>query len=430
MTATIRIAAVQLHAHDREDFARSLDAIAATARRAAENADLVVLPEATFPAYVLGDARIDDSAIEGALDRLREIARTSRTVIVAGAALHDGIALRNAAIVIDADGTTAGRADKIFLWHFDRSWFEAGQRIEPVMTTLGKLGVLVCADGRIPTIARALVDRGAALLVMPTAWVTSGRNPDALENVQADLLARVRARENGVPLVAANKCGSERMMVAYCGKSQIVDAHGNLLAIAGQHDAEIVAASVTIGTTRPFRSTLDTAVAPVRRAVSPRRIAICDDPFPADLAERMAVLGADCAMSPDGQWHASSSDPFPCARVDETTALDPAGIVGYQRAGYGCVAWSAVTDDDWIEPFARARALELRMYAVVFDTHARRTFAVDPDGTVIAGTFDDYRLATFTFDPRETLETTVAPGTDVAEGIESTAAILENFLVT
>ena len=58
---------------------------------------------------------------------------------------------------------------------------------------------------------------------MPTAWVTSGRDPGALENVQADLLARVRAYENGVPFVAANKCGVELGIALYCGKSQIVD---------------------------------------------------------------------------------------------------------------------------------------------------------------------------------------------------------------
>jgi predicted amidohydrolase len=132
MSRTIRVAALQLRAHDREDFARALAAIAAIARSAAQDADLVVLPEATFPAYVLGDARVDDAAIGGALDLLREIALETRTVVVAGAALRDPRGLRNAAVVIDADGSIAGSADKIFLWHFDRLWFEAGQRIARV----------------------------------------------------------------------------------------------------------------------------------------------------------------------------------------------------------------------------------------------------------------------------------------------------------
>ena len=208
MARSIRIAAVQLRAHDRHDFARSLDSIVAAASHASKRRSGRA-SRRNVSGYVLGDARIDDAAVDGALGLLRNLARETGTVIVAGAAMRSGHSLRNSAIVIDADGSTAGSADKVFLWHFDRLWFEPGDRIAPIDTAVGRLGVLICADGRIPTIARALVDRGAEMLVMPTAWVTTGRNPLALENVQADLLGRVRARENGVPFVAANKCGAE-----------------------------------------------------------------------------------------------------------------------------------------------------------------------------------------------------------------------------
>jgi hypothetical protein len=66
------------------------------------------------------------------------------------------------------------------------------------------------------------------------------------------------------------------------------------------------------------------------------------------------------------------------------------------------------------------------MYVIVFDQRARRAFAVDPDGAVVAGTFDDYCMASFSLDPRRTMETTVAPGTDVADGLERVDAILRN----
>ncbi len=425
MSRTIRVAAVQLQAHDREDFARSLDAIVATARSAAREADLVVLPEATFPAYVLGDARVDDAAIGGALDFLREIARETRTVIVAGAALRGERGLRNSAVVIDADGSIAGSPDKIFLWHFDRLWFEPGERIAPVATSLGSLGVLVCADGRIPTIARALVDRGAEALVMPTAWVTSGRDPRMFENVQADLLARVRARENGVPFVAANKCGVERGMVAYCGKSQVVDAGGELLAIAGQQTPEVLTATVTLDPHERPRGAARSVTDVSSKRTRTMRVVIGASPLPGDVERRLELLGADCALSPDGAAGAPFNGDLPCARVGDDAVLDPAGLVAYRRAGYAWAAWTARAAPEWIEPLARARALELRMYLVVFDIAARRSFAVDPDGAVIAGTFAEYRLASFTLDPRRTAQTAVAPGTDVADGLERVAAIVE-----
>ena len=55
---------------------------------------------------------------------------------------------------------------------------------------------------------------------------------------------------------------------------------------------------------------------------------------------------------------------------------------------------------------------------MVFDRLLRRSYAVDPDGSIVAGTFDGFRLASFTFDPRKVEETVVAPGTDVDEGLQ------------
>src|SRR5580692_12740888 len=351
MARSIRVAAVQLRAHDREDFARSLDAIVASATQASKSADLVVLPEGSFPSYVLGDARIDDAAVDGALGRLRTLARETGTVIVAGVAWRSGKRLLNSAIVVDADGSVAGRADKIFLWHFDRLWFEPGDRIAPVVTAVGKLGVLICADGRIPTIARALVDRGAEMLVMPTAWVTSGRNPLALENVQADLLARVRARENGVPFVAANKCGAELGMVAYCGKSQIVDAAGAVLAFAAESRPQTLDATVVLATARPRRAA---AIAvPERRtasSASPVRIAISFDPLPDGVDRRLTVLGAGFALAPMDEARRIALDRvLPCAAVGDDEMFDPAGLVGYRRAGYVAAVWSSGLPAPWIE---------------------------------------------------------------------------------
>lgn len=425
MARSIRAAAVQLRAHDRADFRASLDRIVDAVRAAAATADLVVLPEGTLPGYVLGDAPIDEREIAGAIDRLREVATRSRTVIVAGAAVAAQGGVRNSALVIDADGALAGRADKFFLWHFDRRWFARGEDLAPIATAIGVLGVFVCADGRIPTIARALVDRGAEVLVMPTAWVTSGRDPDALENVQADLLARVRAYENGVPFVAANKCGSELGMVAYCGKSQIVDASGERLAIASQHDPETVAAQFEIAAAKPHR----TPIRPIERRASetraPVRIAISFDALPADIDDRLRLLDDRYALSPSDPQRLSALDrDVPLARVEDGVVLDPAGLVAYRRAGYQLICWTTDLAAPWSERIARARALELRIYLVVFDRPRRRAFAVDPDGAILAGTFDGYRIAGFALDPRRTLQTLVAPGTDVAEGLERVSAIL------
>jgi predicted amidohydrolase len=425
MIRTIRAAALQLQAHDRDDFLTSLDSIVNWVSEAASAADLVVLPEATFPAYVLGEKPLEKAAIARALDRLCSVAAATHAVIVVGAAdVRDGVA-RNAAFVIDADGSVAGHADKLFLWHFDRRWFAPGARLEPVSTAVGMLGVLICADGRLPTIARALVDRGARALVMPTAWVTSGRDPEALENVQADLLARVRAYENRVPFVAANKCGSELGMVAYCGKSQIVDASGEVVALADERRPQALHAEIALERKAPPRSSVlaHPAARPetVRRAL---RLGISFDPLPADIDARLELLDDDYALSPlDSARLAALDQVVPLASVTDDFVLDPAGLVGYRRAGYRLIVWTSDVTSPWLERLARARALELRLYLVVFAAASRRAFAVDPDGTIVAGTFDGYRLASFAFDAQKTAQTEVAPATDVDEGLARVAAI-------
>jgi predicted amidohydrolase len=426
MSRSIRVAALQLRARDRSDFARSLESSLDAARQACEHADVIVLPEATFPAYVLGETPLDEALVADALDRLSHLAKATRTVIVAGAAAPAEKTVRNSAFVIDSDGSLAGRADKLFLWHFDRRWFSRGERLAPIATSVGVLGVLICADGRLPTIARGLVDRGAELLTMPTAWVTSGRDPRALDNVQADLLGRVRAYENRVPFVAANKCGAELGMVAYCGKSQIVSAGGDMLSLAGQYEPETLHATIELGGRRATRVT---APRPARRAMHGEqtlRIAISFDPLPEDIDRRLELLDDQYAIAPeDTDRFARLDRAIPVACTDDACTLDPAGLVPYRQAGYPLICWTTDAPGEWVERIARARALELRVYLVTFDRTARRAFAVDPDGTILAGTFADYRLASFSLDPRKVRQTAVAPGTDIGDGLERVAALTQ-----
>ncbi len=419
MPRTIRLAALQVRAHDRDDYERCRDALFERIERAARDRDLLVLPEGTFPAYVLGDDTVDERLVAGATTELIRIARATGCAIVAGAAVRRGAHLYNSAIVIDRDGSPAGSADKLFLWHFDRQWFTRGAAISPVQTSLGKLGVLICADGRMPGIARTLVDRGAELLVMPTAWVTSGRDPRALENLQADLLARVRAFENGVWFVAANKCGVERNMVAYCGKSQIVDAAGNIIALASDAGEDLVGAQVELAPPAPYRSERPNPRARTSQPGKALRIAIDNTQLPADMRERLRILEDDIALAPYGDDDFDALDrAIPAIRIDAREAFDPEVLVAYRLAGYRTAVLDAKASHPWLERIARARAAELRMYVIVFDREADRAYAVDPDGAVIAGTFGDFTIASFALDPQRTAQTLVAPGTDVAAGVE------------
>ncbi len=423
MTRSLRVAAVQLDAHDRADFEPAFAHVLAQLDAAAARSDLVVAPEGTIPAYVLGDDAIDAAQTERALDRLSELAKTRHCVVVAGCAIPHGERALNAAVVFDVDGRRAGHAEKLFLWDFDRRWFDAGRRIDPIRTAIGTLGVMICADGRIPTIARGLVDRGAEILVVPTAWVTSGRNPNALENAQADLIARVRAYENDVPLIAANKCGAEAGCVAYCGKSQIVDATGALLAIAAEREAQCIAAELRVARPHPHRARLPAP--PMRGPARAARLALSILPLQRGDAGRLELLGAAGAIVPDDPAALDAIDAIvPTLAVDDSTMLDPGSLVAYRQAGYALAVWTTTGASGWAERIARTRALELRMYVAVLDRAAERAYAVDPEGTVVAGTFGPLRLASFTLDPSRVAQTQVAPGSDVLAGLRGADAAL------
>jgi predicted amidohydrolase len=410
MSRTVLAAAVQLEAHSRASFAQVWAGVAKRIEAAAAaGARLVVLPEGTLPAYVLGYQPFAPAEIQAALSECARLARREGVVLVVGAARREGERVFNSALVVDSDGSIAGSADKHFLWHFDRQWFAPGERIEPVRTSLGSMGALVCADGRIPTIARALVDAGAQLLVMPTAWVTSGRDPQQFENAQADLLARVRARENGVPFIAANKCGVELNCVAYCGKSQIVAADGAPISIASQNSQETIFGEITLRDPQPQRSR---EPAPSLEAMpdEPVRIAVTARPPQQDDAQTLRILEAQYLI------HADSPG------LGDDVVLDPGGLPGLRMSGATLAVWRTSYDPAWQVTFARARALELRMYIVVIDSSHDRAYAVDPDGSVMCGTFGEYRVASFTYDPLRTMQTAVAPGTDVLAGLRRAQA--------
>ena len=407
------VAAVQTRAHDRADFVKRWPELVARIATAAESgARLIVVPEGTVPAYVIGAEPVDSQLLEAAAQDVIAVASRTGATIVYGGARAGADRLANAAYVVTPAGI-AGYADKCFLWHFDRRWFRAGEALDPIDTPVGRLGVFVCADGRIPTIGAALVARGAEILVVPTAWVTSGRDPQALENLQADLMIAVRARENGVPLVVANKAGVEARSVAYCGKSQIIAADGTVVALAPQDGETILHGTVAIGAPLVDRTPEPPAV--TRFAGDPLpdsvRIAIA---WHADPELRALAAVADAGVVIDPHAQPASDD---VALVDDEAMLDPRALVGPRLSGVRLFVWRASIDARWVLPFARTRAAELRAYVVVFDSPRRRALAIDPDGTVVCGTFGELELAAFAFDRRRTDAWRVAPETDVREAL-------------
>jgi predicted amidohydrolase len=225
-------------------------AVALVDAAGANNPDLMVLPECTYPAYYLGSVeRYQSASLRPLGDVVRlfgERARKYHSAIVVGIAEPKGERLSNSAYVFDAEGQTLGMYAKSFLWHFDQIWFEPGKEFPTFDLPSGRAGVFVCADGRMPEIARLLGVRGARLMIDSTAWVTGGGDRATLNNAQFEYMIPTRAIENGVWIAVANKVGVEAESVVYCGRSCVVSPQGKISVQASTTKEEFILAEIDL----------------------------------------------------------------------------------------------------------------------------------------------------------------------------------------
>ncbi|HEX2912657.1 MAG TPA: carbon-nitrogen hydrolase family protein [Chloroflexia bacterium] len=243
---SIKIASLQLRAFELGEARAALDHAISMIEQAVEehHPDLIVTPECTYPAYVLGSAQEFSQNYPGdPLPRLSDLARKHQIHLCVGLATpaesEGGPVIYNEAVLLGPDGSLIGRTAKSLLWHFDTRWFCPGASYPVFETALGRIGMLVCADGRQPEIARSLALAGAQIILDPTCWVTSGSDRRDLHNQQADYMLAARAWENGVWCVASDKVGLERGTVLYAGRSSIIGPDGKKVA-EGPSDSEAV----------------------------------------------------------------------------------------------------------------------------------------------------------------------------------------------
>ena len=201
-------------------------------------ADLVVLPEAFArdfgePGSDLGPyAEPQDGPFGTALGKVAD--ETGATVIAGMFETSADSARPQNTLLVRGGVNSAYR--KIHLYdsfgHRESDVLSAGD-LEPMVFPLGgfHLGLMTCYDLRFPELARALVDRGADVLVAPSAWVAGPRKVDHWRT-----LVRARAIENTAYVVAAAQPAPR-----YSGHSMVVDPLGDVLAEAGDGEETVEA---------------------------------------------------------------------------------------------------------------------------------------------------------------------------------------------
>ncbi len=254
MKANLIVSAVQQPCN--ADRQTNLDfSIAKIHEAAANNADLVVLPELHLGPYFCQNEDFNHfdlaQAIPGATtETLADVAKKLGIVIVSTIFEKRAPGLyHNTAVVFDKDGSIAGKYRKMHIpddpGFYEKYYFTPGDiGFKPIETSIGKLGVLVCWDQWFPEAARLMALAGAEMLIYPTAigWDAEDTHEEQQRQLDAWVtIQRAHAVANGIPVIACNRIGFEQAPdsdkgIRFWGNSFIAGPQGEIIARANASD--------------------------------------------------------------------------------------------------------------------------------------------------------------------------------------------------
>ncbi len=257
----MKVACVQCNVEFNDPAANVKRIVYHIAKEKQRDCDLIVLPECALTGYCVGSAEqakeisLDDWQVEGntvvrypaVIQPIVDAAQQYGVVVIVGYAGFEKGKVINGALLIEPSGNVS-RYAKTHLPELglDR-YVEPGNDLPVFDTAVGKIGILICFDIRMPEAIRTLALKGAEIVCLPTNW------PRGAE-VSADLLSPARAAENRVFLATCNRVGEENGF-GFIGRSGIFDVGGKALARASDQEETI-------------RADIDLALARIKRNVT------------------------------------------------------------------------------------------------------------------------------------------------------------------
>jgi N-carbamoylputrescine amidase len=265
MTGKFKVGLVQMSMS--ADPQRNLDEAAARVEEAARRgAEVICLPELYRSPYFCQreDATLFDLAepVPGpSTERLAAVARKAGVAVVVPIFEKRAPGLyHNSAVVLDADGRTAGLYRKMHIpddpSFYEKFYFTPGDLgFQAIDTRFGKVGTLICWDQWYPEGARLTALRGAEVLFYPTAigWHPAEKarhgasQRDAWRTIQ-----RGHAIANGCYVAAVNRVGHEpgpegQAGLEFWGTSFLCDPFGVVIAEASTDREEILVGEIDRG---------------------------------------------------------------------------------------------------------------------------------------------------------------------------------------
>lgn len=255
--------------------------LAVIAQRVAEaahlGAKLVLLQELHNGPYFCQHESVAEfdraEAIPGpSTERLSALAKEHGVVLVGSLFERRAAGLyHNTAVVFDADGRMAGKYRKMHIpddpGFQEKFYFTPGDLgFEPINTSVGRLGVLVCWDQWYPEAARLMALAGAELLLYPTAigWDPGDAEDEKQRQRDAWITShRGHAVANGLPVLSCNRVGHEQSPLAsdkhagaagidFWGNSHVLGPQGEFIAEAGG-DPTVLVCDIDLGRSEDVR---------------------------------------------------------------------------------------------------------------------------------------------------------------------------------
>ncbi len=173
----------------------------------------------------------------------------------------------NTAVVFDKDGSIAGKYRKMHIpddpGFYEKFYFTPGDTgFEPIDTSVGRLGVMVCWDQWYPEAARIMALKGAQMLIYPTAigWFDSDGSDEKQRQIDAWVnIQRSHAVANGIPVLACNRVGFEADPsgvlegIRFWGNSFVCGPQGEIIAQADTQNEMILYADIDHNRTKDIR---------------------------------------------------------------------------------------------------------------------------------------------------------------------------------
>lgn len=233
----MKVALIQLHSVPTE-VERNVERGIEMFREAAEKgADLVVFPELWTCGYYLEtfDFLAAVKANAEILERFQALARETHTVIVLPLPQKKEDDLFIGLYVIESDGRILAEYQKSFLWGREQNYFVHGKRsYEPVETSLGKIGTLICYDIEFPEPSRVLALKGAELIIVPSVWSIPAMN-------RWHIQLPARALDNTVFVIGVNNIEE-----GAGGCSKVVTPMGEVTAQASDSREEVLLCDIDL----------------------------------------------------------------------------------------------------------------------------------------------------------------------------------------